>query len=216
MGSNRSQDYQHVEKYRKLFYNPLMLNALIVFNLLGAVWGFIWYWSQLADTPWYLLIFVPDCPLQALIFAIFLKVYPFRTRATTAYEDFLVWLAVLGAIKYGLWTEIILGQAIVANSYSTDTLILFASHFGMTLEGLIYFPRGKRRFRPIIAVSLWFLANDGCDYFLGTHPVLPLYNQEGVALFTAVVLSVVTVGTALSLCRYWRMSFKKSLYAEIR
>ena len=211
-----NQAYQRAPVYQEIFYNHIMLNALILFNLIGTVWGFIWYGPKLAATPWYLMLFVPDCPLQALIFAIFLKFYPFRSSVTTASEDFLVWLAVLGAIKYGLWTQIILGQAIVADSYSTDTLILFASHFGLTVEGLIYFPRNRRRFQPILAVALWFVANDGFDYFLDTHPVLPLYNQEGVALFTAVVLSLATVGTALGFCRYWQMSLKKSLYAGSR
>jgi uncharacterized membrane protein YpjA len=209
--------YRKESNYQKLFYNHSMLTILILFNLIGTVWGFIWYGPQLAITPWYLMLFVPDCPLQALIFAIFLTLYPFRSqREATASEDFLVWLAVLGSIKYGLWTQIILGQAIMADSYSTDTLILFASHFGMTLEGLIYFPRGQRRFRPILAVALWFAANDGFDYFLDTHPVLPLYNQEGMAFFTAVVLSLATVVTAFGLCRYWQTSLKRSLYAGSR
>lgn len=200
-------------RYQQLFYNPLMLNALILVNLLGTIWGVIWYWPQLVSTPWYLLLFVPDCPLQAFIFAIFLLAYPFRSVATTASEDFLVWLAVLGSLKYGLWTEVILGQAIVADSYSTDILMLFASHFGMTLEGLLYFPKGRQRLLPIVAVGLWFAMNDGADYLLGTHPALPLYNQEGMALFTAVTLSIVTVMTALSLCRYWQLRCQKSLYA---
>jgi uncharacterized membrane protein YpjA len=193
-----------------------MLNTLILANLLGTIWGMIWYWPQILSTSWYLLPFVPDCPLQALIFAIFLIAYPFRSAAATASQEFLVWLAVLGAIKYGLWTEIILGQAIVADSYSPDILMLFASHFGMTLEGLLYFPKGLRRFQPIAAVGVWFAMNDGADYLLGTHPDLPLYNQEGMAMVTAVVLSAVTVVTALGLCRYWQLSFKKPFYAKSR
>lgn len=202
-----NQAHQRSARYQKLFYHPFMLNVLVVVNLVGTVWGVIWYWPQLVSTPWYLLLFVPDCPLQALIFASFLQADLFHSPVTTASQDFLAWLAVLGAIKYGLWTQIILVQAIVMDVYNTDTLILLASHFGMMLEGLIYFPRGRRRFQPIIAVGLWFAVNDGVDYLLGTHPVLPLYNQEGAAFLTAVVLSFVTVAAALSLCRSWQMSW---------
>lgn len=198
----------------KVFYHPIMLKALMATNVVGAVWGVFWYWPQLVSTPWYLLLFVPDCPLQALIFAIFLMIYPLRASVTTASQDFLVWLAVLGAIKYGIWTEIILGQAIAADGYSPDILMLFVSHLGMTLEGLIYFPQRCRRFLPILAVGLWFAANDGADYLLNTHPTLPLYGQEGVALVAAVGLSLVTVVTALTLCRYWQKCFKKPRYAE--
>lgn len=213
---SKNHMYQRSARYRKIFYHPLMLTVLILFNLLGTVWGIIWYGPQLAITPWYLMLFVPDCPLQALIFAVFLKAYPFRSSSTVAWQDFLAWLAVLGAIKYGLWTQIILGQAVAADSYSADTLMLLASHFGMMMEGLIYFPLGLRRFWPVVAVGLWFAVNDGFDYLLDTHPALPLYNQEGMAFFTAAVLSVVTVGTALVLCRYWKMSFKPSACTGIR
>ena len=46
--------------------STLLLNLLLICNILGTLYGFIWYGDQLAKTPWYFLPFIPDSPIASL------------------------------------------------------------------------------------------------------------------------------------------------------
>src|SRR5699024_12202860 len=73
----------YIKKERK---NPMIkyilldkrfLICLFLINLIGTIYGFIWYESQLAITPAIFLIFVPDSPTASLFFTIFLLFFFF-------------------------------------------------------------------------------------------------------------------------------------------
>ena len=59
------------KKYFKMIAeDKFLLYVLILVNIAGTLFGFWYYRFQLPETPFYKMIFVPDCPLYALMFAI--------------------------------------------------------------------------------------------------------------------------------------------------
>ena len=51
-------------------FNKGMLYFLLICNLLGTVYGYIWYGSQMSATPWQFIPFVPDSPTASLFLCI--------------------------------------------------------------------------------------------------------------------------------------------------
>ncbi|HHA0794825.1 TPA: DUF1405 domain-containing protein, partial [Staphylococcus aureus] len=43
-------------------YQRSWLMMLLICNILGMIYGYIWYGEQLSHTPWHFKIFVPDSP----------------------------------------------------------------------------------------------------------------------------------------------------------
>ncbi|HDJ6594620.1 TPA: DUF1405 domain-containing protein, partial [Staphylococcus aureus] len=43
-------------------YQRSWLMMLLICNILGMIYGYIWYGEQLSHTPWQFKIFVPDSP----------------------------------------------------------------------------------------------------------------------------------------------------------
>lgn len=50
----------HILSHRWFLY------ALLLFNVFGTIYGYIWYGEQLSETPAQFLIFVPDSPTASL------------------------------------------------------------------------------------------------------------------------------------------------------
>lgn len=59
-----------IKKY--VLFDKRFLLALFFVNLLGTIYGFIWYKEQLVITPYIYWPFVPDSPIASLFFTIFL------------------------------------------------------------------------------------------------------------------------------------------------
>ncbi len=51
------------------------LTLLLIVNILGTIYGYIWYGSQLAETPKKFLLFVPDSPTASLFLLLYLSVF---------------------------------------------------------------------------------------------------------------------------------------------
>ncbi|ORN94461.1 hypothetical protein B8A12_01900, partial [Staphylococcus aureus] len=47
-------------------YQRSWLMMLLICNILGMIYGYIWYGEQLSHTPWHFKIFVPDSPTAIL------------------------------------------------------------------------------------------------------------------------------------------------------
>jgi len=188
-------------RLQPVLYHPWFLAGVAVLNTAGAVWGFYWYKEQLAATPWPVWVFVPDCPLHAALFAVY-AVWLRRGRDfISSGRAVLSWIAVLGAIKYGVWTVVIVGQYLLAPGTAPDfeSVMLFISHAGMAAEGLAYLPALPRRGLGSIPALLWLMANDASDYFLfGTLPRLPLAGQFSLARGLALFLTAVAAAAALA------------------
>jgi uncharacterized membrane protein YpjA len=161
---------------------PWVMVALIAVNLSGTVYGFFWYKDQLAATPWYLWVFTPECPNQALLLAIVLSL-----RLLGRSYNLLNALTFLGLIKYGAWTVLILGyHELTGGSLSPLQWGLLISHVGMVIEGLIFLPLIYST-TLLALVPLWFGFNDFLDYVVGIHPTLPGPNQFQPALLFALL-----------------------------
>ncbi len=52
-------------------YQRSWLMMLLICNILGMIYGYIWYGEQLSHTPWQFKIFVPDSPTATLFFSYF-------------------------------------------------------------------------------------------------------------------------------------------------
>ena len=185
-----------------ILYSRWFLASLVAVNLVGTVWGFDWYWHQLLETPWYFLPVVPDSPLHAMLFGIFiLWLLRGRLGDLSPWRQFLAWAGVLGTIKYGLWTTVILSQYLLAQGIhpSAQDWMLFASHGGMALQGFVYMTRLPKADWPAALVILWLAVNDFFDYVFMTHPYLPLANQTAVAGWAAISLTLLVALTAFGL-----------------
>ncbi|HCT1649856.1 TPA: DUF1405 domain-containing protein, partial [Staphylococcus aureus] len=51
-------------------YQRSWLMMLLICNILGMIYGYIWYGEQLSHTPWQFKIFVPDSPTAILFLVI--------------------------------------------------------------------------------------------------------------------------------------------------
>ncbi|UQZ32385.1 DUF1405 domain-containing protein [Paenibacillus sp. PK3_47] len=169
-----------------LFKHRGVIWLLFVVNLLGTVYGYIWYGNQLeytaANYPAWLLPFVPDSPTASLFFtaALLLLLFPPKSLQGTLFRELIEALAVLTSVKYGIWAVSI----IFAGGYQGDTIgwkdwMLVASHLGMAVEALIY--ARFFSFRRMLPVALlWTLANDMIDYSAGIYPWLPSVLSDDV------------------------------------
>ncbi|WP_238652990.1 DUF1405 domain-containing protein [Paenibacillus piscarius] len=177
----------------RLFRDRKIIWLLFIVNLLGTVYGYMWYGNQLQFTaetePLWLLPFVPDSPTASLFFtlALLLLLYPPRSLTGTLTRQLIEALAVVTSVKYGIWAVGI----IVAGGYQGDSItwkdwMLMISHTGMAVEALIY--ARFFSFRRMIPVALlWAFANDMVDYSQGVYPWLPSVlddDLEAVQYFT--------------------------------
>lgn len=177
--------------------NRRLLPILAAANLIGAVYGFLWYAYQLSISPRYLWPVIPDSPLAALSFGLFLTTLYFRRRV-----PLLEAYAYLSMIKYGLWTVLVLSQDMILSGVATfEELHLTTSHFIMAVQSLIFMRRLHPGLAAGLAAGVWFVFNDYMDYVHGTHPFLPNPDQIGYVRTIAVFTSL----TAASFFIYfWR------------
>lgn len=173
---------------------------LVPIDLLGAVYGFNWYYEQLRRTPFKAWPVVPDSPLSTLLFGLVL-IGILRKRRITWLEG----IAYLSMVKYGVWTVLVLGHyALVYHTLDFETAHLMLSHAAMALEAVIflrYYPPGLK---PALLATGWSLFNDYMDYFYDYHPTLPAPEFVGGIAWLSFLSSLI-FGTGLIL---WASRFR--------
>ncbi|WP_062356391.1 DUF1405 domain-containing protein [Bacillus kwashiorkori] len=172
------------------------LILLLIINILGTVYGYIWYQYQLADTPTIFLIFVPDSPTASLFFVFVL--IAFLLKKNWPYMES---LAIITLFKYGIWAVVMnILTLIVHGELSASGYMLIFSHLGMAIQGLLYAPYYRIKLRHIIIASIWTLHNDIIDYvfFMYPHYNLEKYIAE-IGYFTF-WLSIFSIALAYFLC----------------
>lgn len=151
---------------KSLLTNPLVLLALFIVNVVGTLYGYWWYESQLVDTPLHFLIFVPDSPTASLFFCIFL--YFFLQGKNVPYIEA---LGMITLFKYGIWAVMMnLLTLVVEGELVWQGYMLIASHGAMALQGLLYAPYYKIKLRHLFVAAVWTLHNDVIDYVYGMMP----------------------------------------------
>ncbi len=177
-----------------------LFEIILAANLLGAAYGILgFYLQQLLSTNVLLWVFVPDCPLYALTFAIAIMLIKEGKR-----YDWFYFIALVGALKYGFWTVFVLArysEFYFAPEVSLVYFTLFIAHIGLFLEAFTLLGKIKMRDWFLPLALGWFLLNDFADYFLGTHPPLPIYGL-GFMLLASVVMSIVFSVFGFALAKY--------------
>lgn len=152
---------------RVILTNKIFLILLFLINLGGTIYGFIWYESQLVNTPFYFLPFVPDSPTASLFFTTWLFFYLFYIRV-----PYVEALAVTSLFKYGIWAVVMnFLTMVVDGSLDWQGYMLIASHGAMAIQGLLYIPNYTFSLRHLTVAGIVLLHNDIIDYVFDMMPI---------------------------------------------
>ncbi|GIN85678.1 membrane protein [Heyndrickxia sporothermodurans] len=181
----------------KLIYpilaNRQVLIILFIINLLGTIYGYIWYEPQFKVTPTIFLPFVPDSPTASLFFTIVLFAFILK-KNWPLFEA----LAIVTLFKYGVWAVVMnVLTLIVTGSLPWQGYMLIISHGAMAIEGILYSPFYRIKLKHLVIVAIWTMHNDIIDYVFMQYPkygALDIYVKE-IGYFTF-WLSVISLAIA--------------------
>lgn len=177
--------------------NRSILFLLLIVNIAGTVYGYIWYGSQLSITPAVFLPFVPDSPTASLFFVFVLIAFLLRKNWPLIES-----LAIVTLFKYGIWAVVMnILVFIVQGQLDWTGFMLIFSHFAMAVQGVLYAPFYRIKPRHIILTAIWTLHNDVIDYvffMLPSYHMLDRYIPQ-IGYFTF-WLSILSVGIAYYFC----------------
>lgn len=191
---------------KEFLSSRIILWALFISNLLGTIYGYIWYGAQLEYTwvndPRWLIPFVPDSPTASLFFtlALLFLMFPKPLSRFHKIRTMIEALAVVTSVKYGIWAVAI----IFAGAYQGEVLVwqdwmLVASHLAMAVEALLFVRLFKFGTIMLLAAGGWTFLNDAIDYSFGVYPWLPASLWDDI---TAVMLFTVAL-TGFSVAVGW-------------
>ncbi|HCY1044660.1 TPA: DUF1405 domain-containing protein [Staphylococcus aureus] len=150
-------------------YQRSWLMMLLICNILGMIYGYIWYGEQLSHTPWQFKIFVPDSPTAILFLVISISLILIQKQ-----NSIIDALAFVTLFKYGIWAVIMNILFIIEQGDITvNGLVLMFSHSIMAVQAIYFYPRFKRSMIGISVSMTWVFLNDYIDYF---HLQFPYYD----------------------------------------
>lgn len=150
-------------------YQRSWLMMLLICNILGMIYGYIWYGEQLSHTPWQFKIFVPDSPTAILFLVISISLILIQKQNSVIDA-----LAFVTLFKYGIWAVIMNILFIIEQGDITvNGLVLMFSHSIMAVQAIYFYPRFKRSMIGISVAMTWVFLNDYIDYF---HLQFPYYD----------------------------------------
>lgn len=145
----------------------MFLALLLIVNLLGTIYGYIWYISQLSITDPQFYIFVPDSPTASLFFTFAILGWLLNTHFKLIEA-----LALITLVKYGIWAVVMnILTLIETGSIGMAGWMLITSHFLMAVQALLYLKKYKFTLIHIVLAGLWTLHNDVIDYVYGQMPI---------------------------------------------
>ncbi len=168
--------------------HPLLFWSAIIVNFVGAVGGAVWWYGpMLVSSPLWAWPFIPDCPLAAFIANIALlglwanRRWPFFNA-----------LVAFACLKYGAWTVgFWLRQWSSAGEMYPIEVLLFVSHIGLFIEGLLFLPYISPLSLPKrLAVIGWFVLSIYVDYGLGFYPPPASHVPVSFIFWLATALTV--------------------------
>jgi uncharacterized membrane protein YpjA len=140
---------------------------LLAINVLGTIYGYIWYMWQLKITDPIFLIFVPDSPTASLFFSIALFGWLINKNFKLIEA-----LALITLVKYGLWAVVMnIWTQFEAGPIGFVGWMLVVSHFAMAVQALLYIPKYKFNWIHVLIAAIWTLHNDVIDYVFGQMPI---------------------------------------------
>ncbi|EPD9049352.1 DUF1405 domain-containing protein [Listeria monocytogenes] len=171
-----------------LLANRSFLRLLFFGNLLGAIYGYIWYIPQLQITEPRFWLFVPDSPTAILFFT--LALVGFLGKKHWPLMEALGFVCL---VKYGLWAVVMNIFFMVDQGMLVwGSVALILTHGFMAVEGILYAPFYRFRIGHFMIAAVWVFHNDVIDYVLGQMPIymgLEKFSPEiGYATFWLTVL----------------------------
>src|SRR5699024_6695018 len=140
--------------YILMFYS-LLLVFLLICNIAGTIYGYIWYGGQLSITPLYFYPFVPDSPTATLFLCILIVLILFNQKF-----GLIDALAFTTLIKYGVWAVIMnIWNFIDIGFVSWIGLMLIASHAAMALMAFMFLPYIEIKPWHFYVTAVWLFHN---------------------------------------------------------
>ncbi|NMD70332.1 DUF1405 domain-containing protein [Bacillus sp. DNRA2] len=177
--------------------NRKILWLLLVINIMGTIYGYIWYGWQLADTPTIFLPFVPDSPTASLFF-VFVLIAFLLQKNWPLFEA----LAIVTLVKYGVWAVVMNLLVGIMNGHLDGVgYMLMFSHLAMAVQGVLYAPFYRLKAWHLVVTGIWVIHNEIIDYVFKMMPryhTLDEYMPE-IGYFTF-WLSILSIGLAYFLC----------------
>lgn len=150
----------------QFFGQKWVIVLLLLINIPGTIYGFMWYETQLAQTPTQFLLFVPDSPTASLFFVFVLLAF-LLNRHWPLMEA----LAAVTLIKYGIWAVAMnIAGGLAGDSLNWKNYMLIFSHAGMAIQAVLYAPFYRIKPWHLIVVAIWTIHNDIIDYVFFMHP----------------------------------------------
>ncbi|MEJ7540754.1 DUF1405 domain-containing protein [Staphylococcus intermedius] len=173
-----------------LIYQRPILILVIVSNILGTIYGYIWYAPQLLRSPWYFWPFIPDSPTATLFLVISLVLLLLNKK--NAIIDTLAFITLL---KYGVWAVMMNFLLFIEdNTIYIMGVMLIISHGIMAIQALIFLPQFKFTLMSLAVAIIWIFHNDVVDYVFHQYPVYGgLGHYESQIGYLAFWLSVLPI-----------------------
>jgi uncharacterized membrane protein YpjA len=138
---------------------------IVVVNLIGTLFGFVYYGPQLSATPVVMWPIVPVSPLATLYIAISLAAW--RLGYSNSLVTLVHVLAFFGCLKYGLWSVYV--QLFIEDASQIPFLLwqfLIWSHAGMVLQAFFIHRYAGFPLWAVVVTTGWYTFNDVLDYFV--------------------------------------------------
>jgi uncharacterized membrane protein YpjA len=174
-----------------LLANRSFLLLLLIINIAGTIYGYVWYGWQLKETPAIFLIFVPDSPTASLFFVFVIAAFLLKKK-----WPLMEALAIVTLFKYGIWAVVMnLLVFFVQGELDWIGVMLIFSHFAMAVQAILYSPFYRFKWWHLIVTAIWTLHNDVIDYVFFMLPRYHMLNevtpQIGYFTFWLSILSIV-------------------------
>lgn len=161
------------ERLLQILTHPMVLASAIILNLIWGIFGVLSYFPQTDRVSFLLWLFIPDCPLYSLMFAIFL-IDRERIKSHQTY----MWILTFGLIKFALAAPVIfflkpnhyhaipIFGITLPNIYPFDYFHLIMLFQGLLVAAFFL----EKSWHHFSIAFLWLLLNDFIDFVFLTFP----------------------------------------------
>jgi len=184
--------------------NQRLLFIVFVINIIGTIFGFIYYSYLFEIVPKKYWMFVPDSPLSTMLFASAILLILLDKK-----NDLLSFIGSASVIKYGLWTMFVIAyfpDHFLASAQREFYYLMFFLHLGMVIQPVFILHTIEHKRYHLVFALLWFFTNDYLDYIKGINPL----TTHGLPL--DVVGKVTAALTLLSSLTVYGFKLKKNKY----
>lgn len=159
---------------RNILFAKWFLVVLLLINIGGTIYGYMWYGWQLEQTAPIFWLFVPDSPTATLFFCIAIIGW-LMNRHFRLFEA----LALVTNVKYGLWAVAMNIFTIIQldGNVRWQAYMLIASHGLMALQALLYISKYDFKALHIIVTAIIVLHNEIIDYVFGQMPIYSVLDD---------------------------------------